>query len=1396
MEFMRRAKGSISIFLCIILLPMVTYSTMIIDASRMQVARTSIATAGDLAMNAALSEYEKVLQDMYGLFVLTENQESFENQLQAYFTETLEGKITTTEKDLITGMSDEIVQAIINPNAEGKLNNLNNMLAMTVEEDAFDYVPIDGSTLANQAIMKRQIIEYMKYKGPVSLASTLLPKLDFLKDSSKQTEVVEMKVEYTKKLSSLEDACQAAWQAIESESYAIEGKSGTFTGYQKERNNYNDEAYGEISTVNAAIAKARSEFEKMSRAILMSKHPQRTIDQNQMSEWSWYGLKYNEDMKNTCDTYDPPKDAQLYVYDNYKNDMIDRFDKIIDIKDDGAGVINNYFDITYPTYDQWKADNQTALENNVTNGYNNWKDSVGLDVTSSPKTGTTLRYEAKIGEKYNALNTEKQNLLNDYSYDISKLADFYQKQNAAYEEVKNYIEDYRKIKTAQHLLINVKQNYFTNLYNYYSIKRDLYEVEIEYKEEAEEAGDEEAANAHATEAAKHKEDLDKALYFAKLIDYTEYFTLHGPYSTNIENLLNIVNDKSVYTKYAEHYAQEADTELFSYYSSLIYVKDACVRVSDALATVITKIEEAETQQGEWQKSVNGLADGTTKSSMQSDLDSTTDGLEKSDVEALKKVFDDMKEKFEKRITNVYAIKFMGVNVCNVYSWKLDNYINHEAYNTLNSTTEELRAKQIVRDVEEGYFDRTSVPSDEPSPQAIEINGNGEDQKFYLTLKSICETKKPEMTTTQTQQVEVINESAGGSGSSSAANAEEPTEATTDSANDNGAKDLNLGQIYNEISAKSEENGLKADDDEGPSGDSKVKNVKISTNKDDYDGKAGDSTDSLKEGKNLLKTIGDLGAKVAEYAYMEEYFTEMFTCRTDATNKDGGIVLLNGYSIPAPGTDATTMAKTVNRNAPWFGREIEYIIWGDSNMNGNWVKTDALLYTIRFALNAVYAFTSPEIQSFALQVATAIAGWTVIGVPIVQACITVALALAESAYDLVLLHKGEDVPIYKSVTTFVCSPTGIVSEAGKQAANKLIEKGTEVAKQAIDNKIDEITDKVGATLEEKKQAALDYVAEYTAEQANEINTTIANMSVIPLMNQLMPVATEIDKKTDAKKDDLKIAVEAAVGKAFDSITISIDDMPADNIVKPLAQLVYTEDFKNSLKTEVSGYFTKEFDSATEFSAVNKLYELKAYLIDDTVDENSEGIISKEIWKYNDKINGAIKDKADALTEKIKGVTEETADNLKSVMHEGFDDMSAKLSGTVTKTLDEAAEKLNLNKVKDASASKGFTLNYKEYCKIFVLVKLAAGQEPKMLNRAATLIEANVRTANGTNNSEFHIVEGYTLVGIKSNVKMGTLFPWGVSVSDSSDTTGSVDMSLDLNNLGENFVTINYQAVNGY
>lgn len=92
MNWMRKCKGSISIFLCLILLPMVTYSSMIIDASRLQSARVAVASAGDLAMNAALSEYETVLEDMYGMFAVAKSDDELKEALQSYFTQTIESK--------------------------------------------------------------------------------------------------------------------------------------------------------------------------------------------------------------------------------------------------------------------------------------------------------------------------------------------------------------------------------------------------------------------------------------------------------------------------------------------------------------------------------------------------------------------------------------------------------------------------------------------------------------------------------------------------------------------------------------------------------------------------------------------------------------------------------------------------------------------------------------------------------------------------------------------------------------------------------------------------------------------------------------------------------------------------------------------------------------------------------------------------------------------------------------------------------------------------------------------------------------------------------------------------------------------------------------------------------
>ena len=70
--FMRKNKGAISVFLTLILLPMVIFSGMVVDVSRLYAAKTVISGAGDLTMNAALSRYDNKLKNEYGLLAMAD----------------------------------------------------------------------------------------------------------------------------------------------------------------------------------------------------------------------------------------------------------------------------------------------------------------------------------------------------------------------------------------------------------------------------------------------------------------------------------------------------------------------------------------------------------------------------------------------------------------------------------------------------------------------------------------------------------------------------------------------------------------------------------------------------------------------------------------------------------------------------------------------------------------------------------------------------------------------------------------------------------------------------------------------------------------------------------------------------------------------------------------------------------------------------------------------------------------------------------------------------------------------------------------------------------------------------------------------------------------------------
>ena len=97
--------GSISILLIVIMVPMMTLSAFVVDTSRLNLAKSSVSSAGDLAINSALANYDTVLKDVYGLFAMSQDEttEDLQKRLKDYGVaeEKLNKELTEAEKNAI-----------------------------------------------------------------------------------------------------------------------------------------------------------------------------------------------------------------------------------------------------------------------------------------------------------------------------------------------------------------------------------------------------------------------------------------------------------------------------------------------------------------------------------------------------------------------------------------------------------------------------------------------------------------------------------------------------------------------------------------------------------------------------------------------------------------------------------------------------------------------------------------------------------------------------------------------------------------------------------------------------------------------------------------------------------------------------------------------------------------------------------------------------------------------------------------------------------------------------------------------------------------------------------------------------------------------------------------------
>ena len=125
---------------------------------------------------------------------MSESQEELEENVSRYFSNTLNNAGILEESDSYTR---SFINSIGSMFSTGDIS-FDNIVDTQVE--SFELVEVPNSALANPTVMNRQIVEYMKYRGPVNIGSGLLSKLGCIGETSKQTKVLEAKVNYEKKL--------------------------------------------------------------------------------------------------------------------------------------------------------------------------------------------------------------------------------------------------------------------------------------------------------------------------------------------------------------------------------------------------------------------------------------------------------------------------------------------------------------------------------------------------------------------------------------------------------------------------------------------------------------------------------------------------------------------------------------------------------------------------------------------------------------------------------------------------------------------------------------------------------------------------------------------------------------------------------------------------------------------------------------------------------------------------------------------------------------------------------------------------------------------------------------------------------------------------------------------
>ena len=181
MKIFYKNNGAVTIFLILILVPVLALSGIFVEISRVELAKPLITSSADLALNTALTNYDSKLKDYYGLMGSAQKTSDTLDVAQEYFKNCINSQIV--DEDYLDQCWEK-VSTVVNNGAKligrdsiitTEAETISNLLLLEIPE--LTVKGVDNANLSNPVFLKSQIVEFMKYRAPVEIVTGLFEEL-------------------------------------------------------------------------------------------------------------------------------------------------------------------------------------------------------------------------------------------------------------------------------------------------------------------------------------------------------------------------------------------------------------------------------------------------------------------------------------------------------------------------------------------------------------------------------------------------------------------------------------------------------------------------------------------------------------------------------------------------------------------------------------------------------------------------------------------------------------------------------------------------------------------------------------------------------------------------------------------------------------------------------------------------------------------------------------------------------------------------------------------------------------------------------------------------------------------------------------------------------------------